>query len=63
MSNAFHTAARILRGGDEKTATAAIILAAGNSTRMGKGQNKQFLKTNCTLMKSNLKVNLYVKTI
>lgn len=48
MSNAFHTAARILRGGDEKTATVAIILAAGNSTRMGKGQNKQFLKINDT---------------
>ncbi len=46
MSNAFHTAARILRGGDQKTATAAIILAAGSSTRMGKGTNKQFLTIN-----------------
>lgn len=42
MSNVFHQTARLLRGG--KTATAAVILAAGSSTRMGKGQNKQFME-------------------
>lgn len=46
MSQVFHSAARMMRGGDEKTATAAIILAAGQSTRMGKKQSKQFLDLN-----------------
>ena len=46
MSNVFYSAARALRGGDEKTATAAVILAAGKSTRMGKKQNKQLLTVN-----------------
>lgn len=44
MANLFHTTARYLNGG--KNATAAIILAAGSSTRMGKDQNKQLLKIN-----------------
>ena len=42
----FHKTARILRGGDEKTVTAAVILAAGNSTRMGKNKNKQLMTVN-----------------
>ena len=44
MSNLFHATARLLNGG--KNATAAVILAAGSSTRMGKDQNKQFMKIN-----------------
>ena len=44
MSNLLHATARHLNGG--KNATAAVILAAGSSTRMGKDQNKQFLKVN-----------------
>ena len=44
MANLFHAAARQLNGG--KNATAAVILAAGNSTRMGKSQSKQFMKIN-----------------
>ncbi len=46
MSTVFYKAARALRGGDDKTATAAVILAAGKSTRMGKKQNKQLLTVN-----------------
>ena len=46
MSKVFYSAARALRGGDEKIATAAVILAAGRSTRMGKKQNKQLLTVN-----------------
>lgn len=42
----FHKTARLLRGGDEKTVTAAVILAAGNSTRMGKNKNKQLMTVN-----------------
>lgn len=46
MSKVFYSAAKALRGGDEKTATAAVVLAAGKSTRMGKKQNKQLLTVN-----------------
>lgn len=50
----FHKTARLLRGGDAETATGAVILAAGNSTRMGKGQNKQF-----ALIKDSVSVLAY----
>ena len=46
MSDVFHSTARLLRGGDAKTVTAAIILAAGKSTRMGKNKNKQMMTVN-----------------
>ena len=46
MSKISHGVATFLRGGDEKTATAAIILAAGSSTRMGKKKSKQLLTIN-----------------
>lgn len=42
----FHKTAQLLRGGDEKTVTAAVILAAGSSTRMGKNKNKQLMTVN-----------------
>ena len=46
MSHAAHKVATLLNFGEEKYPTAAVILAAGSSTRMGAKKSKQFLTVN-----------------